>query len=173
MEEGEFNTTVSIKPREAVSSSSSTTYPSSIPVHGERPRVSRRFISRRVAARGEVKRVRQLLYYLSHHKRSCIRRQTRCRPSPQVANFISRCGRIISLPLFLFLSPFLSVSAYVSLSPTFSPLRAFAVSLLPSEKVFRYSDRDTMAAAAIVVAVAVAVLLYSQSPVSSKIGGRV
>lgn len=172
MEEGEFNTTASIKPREAVSSSSSTTYPSSIPVHGERPRVSRRFISRRVAARGEVKRVRQLLYYLSHHKRSCIRRQTRCRPSPQVANFISRCGRIISLPLSLFLSPFLSVSAYVSLSPTFSPLRAFAVSL-PSEKVFRYSDRDTMAAAAVVVAVAVAVLLSSQSPVSSKIGGRV
>lgn len=168
MEEGEFNTTVSIKPREAVSSSSSTTYPSSIPVHGERPRVSRRFISRRVAARGEVKRVRQLLYYLSHHKRSCIRRQTRCRPSPQVANFISRCGRIISLPLSLFLS----VSAYVSLSPTFSPLRAFAVSLLPSEKVFRYSDRDTMAAA-VVVAVAVAVLLSSQSPVWSKIGGRV
>lgn len=171
MEEGEFNTTVSIKPREAVSSSSSTTYPSSIPVHGERPRVSRRFISRRVAAR-EAKRVRQLLYYLSHHKRSCIRRQTRCRPPPQVANFISRCGRIISLPLSLFPSPSLSVSAYVSLSPTFSPLRAFAVSL-PSEKVFRYSDRDTMAAAAVVVAVAVAVLLSSQSPVSSKIGGRV
>lgn len=172
MEEGKFNTTVSIKPREAVSSS--TTYPSSIPVHGERPRVSRRSISRRVAARGEAKRVRQLLYYLSHHKRSCIRQQTRCRPPPQVANFISRCGRIISLPLSLplSLSLYLCVCT-ISLSPTFSPLRAFAVSL-PSEKVFRYSDRDTMAAAAaVVVAVAVAVLLSSQSPVSSKIGGRV
>lgn len=122
MEEGEFNTTVSIKPREAVSSSSSsTTCPSSIPVHGERPRVSRRFISRRVAARGEVKRVRQLLYYLSHHKRSCIRRQTRCKTSsPQVANFISRCGRIISLPLSLSPSslPFsLSLRMYLYLPP--------------------------------------------------------
>lgn len=126
MEEGEFNTTVSIKPREAVSSSSSTTYPSSIPVHGERPRVSRRFISRRVAARGEAKRVRQLLYYLSHHKRSCIRRQTRCRPSPQVANFISRCGRIISLPLSLSSSLPFSLSLrmyYISISHLFTPSR--------------------------------------------------
>lgn len=124
MEEGEFNTTVSIKPREAVSSSSSTTYPSSIPVHGERPRVSRRFISRRVAARGEAKRVRQLLYYLSHHKRSCIRRQTRCRPPPpQVANFISRCGRIISLPLSLPLSLSLCLCVCISISHLFTPSR--------------------------------------------------